>query len=76
MATTIEPHRWRARLSHVSVREDYERRIWAQYLDVSEKQLQAAVAAVGHSIDKVKEYLNQQKLREYLKRYRRASLSR
>lgn len=41
----------------ISLEEDYERRDWAKSLGCTEEQLRAAVAAVGNSADKVREYL-------------------
>ena len=45
----------------VSIQEDYERRDWARSMGCSEEQLTQAVAAVGHSADKVRQYLRNQK---------------
>ena len=41
----------------ISLEQDHEVRSWTQSLGVTELQLRAAVAAVGHSADKVREYL-------------------
>ena len=41
----------------VSIEEDYERRDWARSLGCTEQQLRNAVAAVGHSVDQVRTYL-------------------
>ena len=41
----------------ISLEQDHEVRSWTQSLGVTEQQLRAAVAAVGHSADKVREYL-------------------
>lgn len=45
----------------VSIQEDYERRDWARSMGCSEEQLMQAVAAVGHSADKVRAYLRTEK---------------
>lgn len=41
----------------ISLNEHYEVRDWTNSLGVTEAQLREAVAAVGHSADKVREYL-------------------
>ena len=41
----------------ISLGEDYEIRDWTEALGVSEAQLREAVDAVGHSADKVRDYL-------------------
>ena len=41
----------------ISLREDYEVRAWCKSLGTTPDKLKAAVAAVGHSADKVREYL-------------------
>ncbi len=41
----------------ISLAEDYEVRDWCKSLGCTEEQLRAAVQAVGHSADKVREYL-------------------
>ncbi|MBC9030831.1 DUF3606 domain-containing protein [Sphingomonas sp. JC676] len=43
----------------ISLAEDYEVRDWSKSLGVSEERLREAVAAVGNSSDKVREYLKQ-----------------
>jgi hypothetical protein len=43
--------------SRINVNEDYELRYWTKKFGVSDQQLKDAVAAVGVSVDKVKEYL-------------------
>ncbi len=43
--------------SRIALNEDYEVRYWTQELGVSVAKLQEAVQAVGHSADKVREYL-------------------
>ena len=44
----------------ISLTERYEVRDWANSLAVTETELREAVAAVGHSADKVREYLASQ----------------
>jgi hypothetical protein len=41
----------------ISLDEPHEVRSWTESLGVTEQQLKAAVAAVGTSADKVREYL-------------------
>jgi hypothetical protein len=41
----------------VSLKEPHELRSWTESLGVTEQQLKEAVAAVGHSAEKVREYL-------------------
>lgn len=41
----------------ISLEEPHEVRSWTESFGVSEEKLRAAVAAVGHSADKVREYL-------------------
>jgi hypothetical protein len=41
----------------ISLGEDYEVRYWTDALGVTEEQLREAVAAVGASAERVKEYL-------------------
>ena len=41
----------------ISLGEPHEVRSWTESLGVTEQQLKAAVAAVGNSADKVREYL-------------------
>ena len=41
----------------ISLNEPYELRDWCKSLGCTEQQLRAAVAAVGNSADKVREYL-------------------
>jgi hypothetical protein len=41
----------------ISLEQKHEIRSWTESLGVTEEQLRAAVAAVGHSADKVREYL-------------------
>ncbi|MDM0020196.1 DUF3606 domain-containing protein [Variovorax saccharolyticus] len=41
----------------ISLREPHEVRSWTESLGVSEKDLRSAVAAVGHSVEKVRKYL-------------------
>jgi len=41
----------------ISLSEDYEVRDWSKNLGVSEERLREAIAAVGNSADKVREYL-------------------
>jgi Protein of unknown function (DUF3606) len=45
----------------IALNEDYEVRDWCKSLGCTEAQLRKAVAAVGHSADKVREYLKGQK---------------
>jgi len=45
----------------IALTEDYEVRDWCKSLGCTEAQLRKAVAAVGHSADKVREYLKAQK---------------
>ena len=41
----------------ISIKQDYERRDWAEKFGVSETQLVQAVQAVGHSAKKVQAWL-------------------
>lgn len=41
----------------ISLEEPHEIRSWTETLGVTEQQLRAAVAAVGHSAEKVREHL-------------------
>jgi hypothetical protein len=41
----------------ISLSEDYEVRDWSKSLGISEERLREAVAAVGNSAEKVREYL-------------------
>ncbi len=41
----------------ISLNEDYEVRDWTQSLQCSEEELRRAVAAVGNSAEKVRDYL-------------------
>ena len=41
----------------ISLEEPHEVRSWTQSLGCTEQQLRAAVAAVGHSADRVREFL-------------------
>jgi hypothetical protein len=41
----------------ISLNEDYEVRDWCKALGTTPEKLKAAVAAVGNSADKVREYL-------------------
>ena len=41
----------------IALTEDYEVRDWCKSLGCTEDELRAAVAAVGHSADKVREFL-------------------
>ncbi|MDM0085541.1 DUF3606 domain-containing protein [Variovorax sp. J31P179] len=41
----------------ISLKEPHEVRSWTDALGVTEQKLRAAVAAVGHSVEKVREYL-------------------
>jgi len=41
----------------ISLSEDYEVRDWSKNLGVSEERLREAIAAVGNSAGKVREYL-------------------
>jgi hypothetical protein len=43
----------------ISLKEDYEVKYWCNALNCTEKQLRDAVAAVGHSAAKVRDYLGQ-----------------
>jgi hypothetical protein len=45
--------------SRINVNEDYELNYWTRELGVSREALKAAVAKVGISADKVREYLKQ-----------------
>ncbi|MDR6861273.1 DUF3606 domain-containing protein [Variovorax guangxiensis] len=42
----------------ISLKEDYEVRDWANSLGCTPEQLRAAVEAVGHSADRVREHLS------------------
>lgn len=41
----------------ISLEQPHEIRSWTESFGVTEEQLRAAVAAVGHSAEKVREYL-------------------
>ena len=41
----------------ISLKEPHEVRSWTESLGITEQQLKAAVAAVGSSVEKVREYL-------------------
>ena len=41
----------------ISLKEDYELRDWSKSLNTTPEKLKEAVAAVGDSADKVREYL-------------------
>ncbi len=43
--------------SRINLNQDYEVRDWTEALGVTKEELSAAVAAVGNSADKVREYL-------------------
>lgn len=43
--------------SRIALNEDHEVRYWTGALNCTRQQLEAAVAAVGNSADKVREYL-------------------
>lgn len=45
----------------ISLSQDYEVRDWTQSLRCTEDELRRAVAAVGNSADKVREYLQAQR---------------
>ena len=45
--------------SRINLSEDYEVQYWTKELGVTEERLKEAVAAVGFSADKVREYLRQ-----------------
>ncbi len=45
----------------ISLQQDYELRYWTEALGVSKKELIDAVQAVGHSADKVRQYLQSRK---------------
>lgn len=45
----------------ISLEQDYEVRYWTEALGVSKKELIDAVQAVGHSADKVRQYLQSRK---------------
>jgi len=47
--------------SRISVGQEHEVRYWTEALGVTKVELGAAVAAVGNSAEKVKEYLRQHK---------------
>jgi len=47
----------------ISLQEDYEVRYWTEALGVSKKELVDAVQAVGHSADKVRDYLKSRSVR-------------
>jgi hypothetical protein len=42
----------------ISLKEDYEIKYWCNIFKCTEQQLKDAVAAVGHSASKVRDYLN------------------
>lgn len=43
--------------ARISVEQDHEVRYWTQALDCTEEQLREAVAAVGPSVDEVRQHL-------------------
>jgi hypothetical protein len=43
--------------SRISLSEDHEVRYWTEHLNCTRQQLEGAIAAVGNSADKVREYL-------------------
>lgn len=45
----------------INTHEDYELRDWAKSLGVTEDEVRSAVAAVGNSADKVRDYLSRHK---------------
>lgn len=45
----------------ISLEQEHELRDWAASLGCSEEQLRAAVKAVGHSTDAVRDYLKKQR---------------
>lgn len=45
----------------ISLKEKYEVAYWCKALGCTEQQLRSAVAAVGHSAAKVREYLRNRK---------------
>ncbi len=47
--------------SRINTTQDHEIRYWTKELGVSEKELLAAVKAVGSSVDKVREHLGRSK---------------
>jgi len=52
-----DPSKTGADRQFISLEQPHEIRSWTESLGVTEEQLKAAVAAVGHSADKVREYL-------------------
>ncbi|MEJ8813086.1 DUF3606 domain-containing protein [Variovorax ureilyticus] len=52
-----DPHKTGADRKFISLEQPHEVRSWTESLGVTEQQLRAAVAAVGNSADKVREYL-------------------
>jgi hypothetical protein len=45
----------------ISLEQDYEVRYWTEALGASKQELMEAVQAVGHSADKVRQYLQSRK---------------
>jgi hypothetical protein len=45
----------------ISLDQDYEVRYWTEALGVSKKELMDAVQAVGHSAERVRQYLQSRK---------------
>jgi Protein of unknown function (DUF3606) len=45
----------------ISLDQDYEVRYWTEALGASKQELMEAVQAVGHSADKVRQYLQSRK---------------
>jgi hypothetical protein len=43
--------------ARIALGEDHEVKYWTTHLNVTRQQLEAAVAAVGNSAEKVREYL-------------------
>ena len=54
--TTLRNRIDRAR---INVSQEHEVRYWARELGCSAEELRAAVAAIGNSVDKVREYVKQ-----------------
>ena len=52
-----DPQKKGADRKFISLEQPHEIRSWTESLGVSERELRAAIAAVGHSVDKVREYL-------------------
>lgn len=56
-----DPKKTRLDRKLISLEEPHEVRSWTESLHCNEQQLRDAIAAVGHSAEKVRDYLRQRK---------------